>query len=72
MGVPGDLQAGVGPGRGAPDVWHHVVIPTALAVAVLGVVDLADIHNDAEPLKIVLKGQDPAIAAAGGKQQLKA
>ena len=59
--TPGDLQ--VGPRHGAPQAWHHVVIPAAAAVAVLRIINLTNIHDDPQTLQVVLKRQHPAVIA---------
>ncbi len=71
VGRPGDLQVGPRPGHGAPQAWHHVVIPAAAAVAVLRIINLTNIHDDPQTLQVVLKRQHPAVIAPAGSSSSK-
>ena len=64
--------AGRSPARhGAPQAWHHVVIPAAAAVAVLRIINLTNIHDDPQTLQVVLKRQHPAVIAPAGSSSSK-
>jgi hypothetical protein len=66
------LQVGSRPGLSRARRWASCRNRGCAAVAVLRVIDLANIHRNPEALEIMLERQHPAIVAPGRQQQFKA